>query len=97
MSLSTRQKDNTETIALMGLQFLAADGESLAAFLQQSGLEAGEIRAAAAQPDFLGAVLTFLCEDEERLFAFANSINSSPEAVDKARIKLAGQWERDTP
>ncbi len=97
MSLSPHRKDDAESVALLGLQFLANDGESLARFLEQSGLEAGQIRAAANEPDFLGALLTFLCEDEDRLVAFAKSINRPPEAVDKARIKLAGHWERDTP
>ena len=44
------QREEAETIAVSALAFIAADGELLPRFLSLTGIEAHQIRAAAAEP-----------------------------------------------
>ncbi|MCI0598425.1 MAG: DUF3572 domain-containing protein [Beijerinckiaceae bacterium] len=60
-----------ESLAIEVLTFLAGDPARLGRFLSLSGLEAGHLRAAAADPGFLGSVLDYLASDEPLLLAFA--------------------------
>lgn len=57
-------KERAETIALDGLTFLAGRPEDLERFLRNSGIDAGELRLRAADPDMLRAVTEFLLGDE---------------------------------
>jgi hypothetical protein len=87
MRIKTSQ--DPETVAISALGFLASDAEQLDRFLGLTGLEAGEIRAAAASPGFLVAVLDYVMEDERLLLAFASETDLSPESVPAARAALA--------
>lgn len=83
---------DAETLGISALMFLAADGERLERFLSLAGIEAGEIRAAAAEPGFLGAVLDHLLNDERLLTEFAASEGLDPGAIAPARARLPGGW-----
>jgi hypothetical protein len=80
-----------EAIAGAGLGFLASDPRRLDRFLAATGLSPDTIRAAAAEPGFLAAVLDHLAEDEALLVAFAADADLAPEVVMTARTLLAGR------
>jgi hypothetical protein len=77
-------------IGVAALLFLAEDPERLQRFLALSGLGPHNLREAAAEPTFLGAVLEQVVSDERLLVAFAATQNIAPETVTKARDALAG-------
>jgi len=76
--------------AIAALGFLAADPERLQRFLGLSGLGPHNLRRAAADPAFLGAVLDYLAGDEPLLIAFASHQSWRPEDVIRARDALGG-------
>jgi hypothetical protein len=59
-----------EVIALKALAFLANDAPRLERFLVLSGMNPGDIREAAANPQFLAGVLNHLLQDESLLLTF---------------------------
>jgi hypothetical protein len=88
-------------MAIQALTFIAEEPERLGRFLAITGLEAGQIRAAAGEPGFLAGVLEHMLGDESLLIAFAASAGIDPVAVGRARGVLGGTsdrtWERDVP
>ena len=78
-------------IGVAALGFIAQDERRLSRFLDISGLGPQNLRKAAAEPTFLGAVLEYLAADEKLLIAFAESRNLPPEAILCARDALAGR------
>ncbi len=82
--------DRAETIALQALAFLAGDEEALAGFLRLSGLDMGELRAAAAHPEILAGVLDYVLQDEAMLLAFCQGAGIRPEEPARARAHLPG-------
>jgi hypothetical protein len=85
-------------LAIGALGFVAADPEELSRFLALTGIDPGAVRAAAAEPGFLGGVLAYIAGNERTLMAFAAQAGVAPEEIEKARIVLAGvDWERETP
>ena len=89
-------KEFAETMAARALGFLAAEPERLDRFLALAGIDIAEVRKAAAEPDFLAAVMEHLMSDEALLLAFAANEGVKPEAVVKAAHALgAAPWERD--
>ena len=79
-----------ETFALKALAFLAADGDALARFLTQSGLEPDDLRARVGEPELLAAVLDFLLTDDALLTAFVEGEGVRPEFATAARRALPG-------
>ncbi|MBW8617127.1 MAG: DUF3572 family protein [Hyphomicrobiales bacterium] len=77
-----------EGLAISALLFIAAETETLSRFLELTGLDPGEVRAAASDKRFLLAVLDFLMADEPLLLAFAASEALPPETVVAAHRKL---------
>jgi Protein of unknown function (DUF3572) len=77
-----------EALAIEALVFLAQDGERIARFLALTGLEAQNLREAAAQPGFLASVFEHLMQDESLLMAFAAEKHLPPEAVMRAARTL---------
>ena len=75
-------------MAISALLFIAAETETLSRFLELTGLDPGEVRAAASDKRFLLAVLDFLMADEPLLLAFAASEALPPETVVAAHRKL---------
>jgi hypothetical protein len=79
-----------EDLGVAALQFLAADPDRLSRFLGLSGLGPQNLRAAAAAPGFLSAVLDYLLSDEPLLIAFAAAQGLAPERVASARRAMDG-------
>ena len=96
MSFSTAA---AEDLALQALVFVASDEEMVTQLLAASGVEPDALRQAARDPDFLRHVLDFLCEDDQRILAFAAHQSLRPEQVISARTALAGPgsygWQPD--
>jgi hypothetical protein len=55
------------------------------------------LRAAAAEPGFLAAILDYVAGDESLLVAFAAHRNLAPEIVMQARSRLIGGQAQDDP
>ena len=79
-----------ETFALKALAFLAADEDVLVRFLNQSGLELGDLRERAGEPELLAGVLDFILGDDALLTAFAGGEGVDPKFVHAARRALPG-------
>jgi Protein of unknown function (DUF3572) len=75
--------------AIAALGFLASEPERLQRFLALSGLGPDNLRRAAADPAFLGAVLEYLAGDEPLLIAFASHQGWRPADVVRARDALS--------
>jgi hypothetical protein len=82
-------------LSIAALAWLAEDTERLQRFLALSGLGPQNLRSAAAEPGFLGAVLDHLGANEALLIAFAEHQNVAPETIMQARALLAGRNAQD--
>lgn len=83
-------QDSAETIGLQALGWLAANDDLLPSFLGATGASEQDVRARAADPEFLGAVLDFLMMDDAWVMEFCDSINLSYENIMPARAALPG-------
>lgn len=83
-------RENAEILALEGLGWLAGEEEGLRRFLDQSGIDAGALRAAAGRPETGMAVLDFLLANEDLLLAFCESAGLEPQMLHLARHRLGG-------
>jgi hypothetical protein len=79
-----------EALAAEALGFLAERREALEAFLAAAGAGPGDLRARAAEPEFLGFVLDFLLQDEPLLIAFCDATRRPYDAPLRARAALPG-------
>lgn len=88
----THEADETgpETVAVAALAWIASNEDMLNRFLALTGISAGQIRAASAEPGFLAGVLDFLLAHEPSLMAFCNETETDPETVQRAREVLLG-------
>jgi hypothetical protein len=86
-------RDVAESLAIEGLSFLAAERARIERFLALSGLDPDTLRAAAASPDFLVAVLDHLAGEEDLLLAFATNRGLDPETIATARRVLSPDEE----
>ncbi len=80
--------------AIEVLGWLASEPELLSRFLALSGLEASNLRAAAAQPGFLTGVLSFLMTHEPTLMRYSEATGTPPAAVARAYKALGGEEEQ---
>jgi hypothetical protein len=87
------QIDAAETLALKGLAHIAADTESLGRFMVLAGLEPGDLRTRAHEPELLAAVMDFLLADDARLLAFCDAEGLTPVKAHAVRRTLAGADE----
>ena len=90
-------REAAEMLAIQALAFIASEPERLARFLDMTGIEAADIRAAAREPRFLAGVLEHMLSDESLLLAFAANAGIDPAVLARARGVLGGEWERDLP
>ena len=81
---------SAEGLAVQALTWIAADFDLAGRFLAAAGAAPGDLRARAADPEFLGFVLDFLLCDEPALLAFAAAADVKPEAPMRARAALPG-------
>lgn len=83
-------QESAQALALEGLVWLAGQEALLPAFLDASGLEVGQIAAAARSPEFLAGVLDFLLQDDAWVMAFCESRGLPYTAPATARAALPG-------
>ena len=84
-------------LAIQALAFIAEDPEHLTRFLGMTGIEAGQIRAAASEEGFLAGVLEHMLADENLLIQFAESAGVDPADIARAHNALGGRSERNAP
>lgn len=84
------QQDAAQALALRALGYLAGEEGLLQGFLGQSGLDLATLRARAAEPELLGAVLDFILGDDSMVLALAAHLHCRPEEVLTARAALPG-------
>lgn len=89
-SRSSTGEAEAQELSIAALAWLAEDAERLQRFLALSGLGPQNLRSAAAEPGFLGAILDYLAAHDDLLIAFATHRNIAPEAVMRARERLHG-------
>jgi hypothetical protein len=90
MNREPRTTLDADAIAVSALSWLAQDQTLLRRFLDLSGIDASDIRAAAAEPGFLAGVLKFIAAHEPTLNAFATAENLHPSSIMKAVRALPG-------
>jgi hypothetical protein len=90
-SMKTMGPAAAEAIAIQALGFLAADPERLQRFLDLGGMDASDIRAAAAEPGFLAGVMQHVVGWEPLLLEFSREADLSPEIVASAARALGCQ------
>ena len=86
-------QDSAETVALGALGWLAGHDELLPVFLGASGASEADLRARAADPEFLGAVLDFLTMDDAWITAFCDAQGLGYDVPMRARAVLPGGAE----
>ena len=82
--------DAAETLALKVLGWLASNDELLPVFLGATGASESDLRARAAEPEFLGSVLDFLTMDDNWVMQFCDGAGLPYEAPMLARMALPG-------
>jgi hypothetical protein len=90
-------REAAEMLAVQALTFIVEDHERMSGFLAATGLEPGQIRAAAHQEGFFAGVLEHMLADGSLLVAFADSAGIDPAEIARARAALGRTWERDLP
>lgn len=82
-------QERAEIIALGALGWLA-ENELLDTFQSSTGADRDQIRAAASQPDFLGAVLDFVMMQDDWVQGVCQAQNLPYETIMAARAALPG-------
>ena len=90
MIRETHKQLDAPGIAVSALTWLTQDPALLRRFLDLSGIDASDIRTAAAEPGFLAGVLKFVAAHEPTLNAFAAAEAIHPSAIMKAIRALPG-------
>lgn len=86
-------QDLAETVALEALGWLAGHDDLLPVFLGASGASEADLRARAADPEFLGAVLDFVAMDDAWITAFCDARGIGYDVPMRARAALPGGTE----
>lgn len=84
------RQDSAQVLALQALGWLAGQEGPLMAFLAQSGSDLATLRARAAEPEVLAAVLDFLLTDDSLVIGFCRETGHPFEAPMQARAMLPG-------
>lgn len=84
------QRESAEAVGLQALAWLAGDEELLPVFLGASGASLTDMKAQAASPEFLAAVLDFVAMDDAWLIAFCDSAGLAYQDPMAARQALPG-------
>jgi 2-hydroxychromene-2-carboxylate isomerase len=90
-------REAAEIVAIQALTFIAEEPERLARFLEATGIDAAQIRAAARGQGFLAGVLEHMLGDESLLIAFASSAGIDPAEVARARGAFGNKRDRHGP
>lgn len=86
-----------ETLAIQALTAILADDDLLPRFLSVTGSSGDDLRTRMNDPDFLGAVLDFVLEQDEIVHLVAQAAGVEPEMIGRARLKLPGGLVDWTP
>lgn len=84
------KQDMAEMLAIQVLGWLAGQDELFWAFLDTTGAQRDELREQAQNPVFLGAVLDFLLQDDDRVLRFSADAGIAPTLPGQARQALPG-------
>ena len=91
-------REVAEFVAIQALNFIAGDAGLLGTFLAETGIGPQNLRAAAAEPQFLVSVLDFVMRDDATVKGFAKASDLHPTNIAAAREVLGDRkWERDVP
>ena len=90
-------RDAAEALALQAVAAIVADEDLLPRFLAATGSGMDDLRQRIGDPDFLGAVLDFVLEDDSLVQTLADAAGVGPETVMMARSKLPGGQVEWTP
>lgn len=85
--------EKAQVLALQALAWIAATDEVFSLFLAATGTGLADVRARAAEPEFLGAVLDFLLQDDAWVVAFCDGHGHPYGAPQAARLALPGGAE----
>ncbi|MBO6716660.1 MAG: DUF3572 domain-containing protein [Rhizobiaceae bacterium] len=99
MKTGSQDRAAAEALAIEALAFIASDDKLLPRFLAITGIEASDIRRAAATPGFLAGVLQFIAAHEPTLVQFAEATGHAPDSVNRALAVLPfgdGGYDRST-
>jgi Protein of unknown function (DUF3572) len=83
-------RDAAEALALQAIAIIVADEDLLPRFLDVTGCGPDDLRHRIADPDFLGAVLDFVLENDATVHTLASAFGVSSETILLARGKLPG-------
>ena len=86
-----------EALALQAVAVIVADEGLLPRFLALTGSGADDLRERIRDPDFLGAVLDFVLEEDTTVHKVAEAAGVKPETVMVARAALPGGQADWTP
>ncbi len=82
-----------ETLALNALSWLVGNEELLPVFLGSTGASAEDLRAGAANVEFLASILDFLVLDDSSVIAFCDANSVPYDQPAQARSVLSGEAE----
>lgn len=82
--------DAAQQVAIAAISHIAADEQTILAFLQQAGLSPDLLREQISDPQFLGGVLDFILGDDAIATAFCMSEGMTGEDLMRARQALPG-------
>lgn len=83
-------RNSAETLALEALGWLASHDDLLPVFLGSTGASGDDLKARAADAEFLGSVLDFLLMDDAWVVAFCDAEGHGYDAPMQARQALPG-------
>lgn len=86
----TYSTEAAQTLALNALAWVLNSDEILQSFLEATGVYPQDLAKLAQTPSFLGAVLDFLMEDDQRVIGFCESGPYPLTSVQAARAALPG-------
>ena len=86
----TSEQEKAETVAIKALGWMAGNDEVLGQFMGASGASVDDLRDAAHDPAFLGALLDFLMLEDAWVIAFCDAAGMPYDAPMRARAALPG-------
>ncbi|MDR3437444.1 DUF3572 domain-containing protein [Telmatospirillum sp.] len=90
-------REAAEALALQAVIVIVGDDDLLLRFLSVTGCGAEDLRLRIGEPDFLGAVLDFVLEDDATVQKVADAAGVSPETLAIARSQFPGESVDWTP
>ncbi len=85
-----QSQESAETLGLRALAWLVGNDDLLQTFMGSSGVSEEDVRAGAADPAFLGAVLEFLLMNDAWVIECSDALNVPGTAIGEARGALPG-------